>query len=199
MRFPRLAAVAAALLALAAVGAKLLGSAAVAASPWNDAQGQTPRATNVAQRSGLAPIPAWLLARYQAALPLMQPAVRAWAEQQARTERARPSFDLAGLESAIHRRFDGRQGVGASAALSNGDAAELAVIVILMLVQDGDQDLQQQMQNAYAMMNEKQAIRNEQDILNNLLAERESLLQTASNIENPQNDTELSVVVHIKP
>jgi len=46
-----------------------------------------------------------------------------------------------------------------------GDVAAMAVLIILMMVQDGDQDLQQQMAEAEAQMAAKQALR---DLLNQL-------------------------------
>jgi hypothetical protein len=42
---------------------------------------------------------------------------------------------------------------------AGGDVAFMAVIIILMLVQDGDQDLQEQMLEAEAQMAAKQALR----------------------------------------
>lgn len=46
-----------------------------------------------------------------------------------------------------------------------GDVAAMAVLIILMMVQDGDQDLQEQMAAAEAQMAAKQALR---DLLNQL-------------------------------
>jgi exonuclease VII small subunit len=54
--------------------------------------------------------------------------------------------------------------------LSQRDIAAMAVVVILMMIQDGDQDLQQKMLDAQAQMQAKQALRNMINRLNALQA-----------------------------
>jgi len=97
--------------------------------------------------------------------------------------------------------------------------AMAAVLIILLLVEDGDKDLQAQMQNAYAMMQVKEAIRNLIDQLDEIQSEldsdneisemgsmalqmlmdaRSKLLQTASDIEKTLSDTATAIVQNIK-
>lgn len=62
-------------------------------------------------------------------------------------------------------------GPAAGINLLGADEAECAILIILlMMVQDGDNDLQQQMANAYAMMQVKQAIRAELEKANQEIA-----------------------------
>ncbi len=95
----------------------------------------------------------------------------------------------------------------------------MAVLIILLLV---DKDLQAQMQNAYAMMQIKQAIRNLIDQLDEIQSElpnsqdsdneiselgsmalqmlmaRSKLLQTASDIDKTLSDTATQMIENIK-
>ncbi len=72
-------------------------------------------------------------------------------------ERLNPSFSSRQLLSRVQAAVS-----SAGSFLSpyaGGDVAEMAVVVILMMVQDSDQDLQEQMLEAEAQMAAKQALR----------------------------------------
>jgi hypothetical protein len=72
-------------------------------------------------------------------------------------ERLNPSFSSLQLLSRVQAAVSSA-GVYFS-PYAGGDVAEMAVIIILMMVQDGDQDLQEQMLEAQAQMAAKQALR----------------------------------------
>jgi hypothetical protein len=73
-----------------------------------------------------------------------------------------------------------------------GDVAEMAVIVILMMAQDGEQDLNEEMMEAQAQMQAKQATRAELNQLSKGLAQ---LLQTVE-IESDSADSLSSVAIN---
>jgi hypothetical protein len=105
-----------------------------------------------------------IVRRYRPVLDSLQPSARSWAQRQARIEAKRPNLDLNALSAAIIARFAGQLPSGGSwqpsaGLVGGGDVADMAVIVILMMVQDGDDDLQEQMQEAQAQMQAKQALR----------------------------------------
>jgi hypothetical protein len=105
-----------------------------------------------------------ILKRYRPLLDSLQSSARAWAAQQAKIEAGRPAPDVAALRAAIVQRFGGSSPANDPSQLNaalpdGGDVADMAVIVILMMVQDGDQDLQEQMLEAEAQMAAKQSLR----------------------------------------
>jgi hypothetical protein len=117
-----------------------------------------------------------LMKRYRPLIDSLQPSARFWAERQAKIEAKRPALDLNALRTAILTRFAGQlpstDPLQPFAGLvDGGDVAEMAVIVILMMVQDGDKDLQEQMLEAEAQMAAKQALRNLIDEMQQLAAQ----------------------------
>ncbi len=109
-------------------------------------------------------------------LASLQPSVRLWVEQQAKIEARRSALDVNALRTAIVQRFAGSLPAAGSqqpsASLEDGgEVAEMAVLVILMMVQDGDRDLQAQMQAAEAQLQAKQALRATLDDLDQLQAQ----------------------------
>jgi hypothetical protein len=117
----------------------------------------------------ITPIPAAQLALYQKYTGLLQPGVKSWIESQAQVERTKSSLDLAALTAAIHARFDPTQAPAAGglspAALDGSEAAELAVVVILQMIQDEDNDLQAQMIETEAQVATKQSLQAAANIL----------------------------------
>jgi hypothetical protein len=107
-------------------------------------------------------------------------------EQLALQERLNPSVSSLQLQS--------RARTAVSSAIQTGilgadpDELALAVLVILMLVDDGDNDLQQQMANAYAMMQVKQTLRNIIQSLNNNIQQQQ---MTGDFEEGQQNNCSL--------
>lgn len=67
-----------------------------------------------------------------------------------------------------------------------GDAAELAVIIILMMAQDGDQDLNEKMMQMQALMQAKLAIQAELNLLNEYLASL--LVSSPPTLQNGASD-----------
>lgn len=128
-------------------------------------------------KSQIEPIPPELLRRSTALHSLLQPSAKTWIDEQAKIEAKRPSPNLDALRATIRQRFaispppakSGRQ-QPAAALQSNNAVDEVAVMIILEMVQEGDRDLQAQMQNAYAMMQVKQALRNLLDQLDQQMA-----------------------------
>jgi hypothetical protein len=104
-----------------------------------------------------------IVRRYRPLIDSLQPSARSWAQRQTRIEAKRTALDLNSLSSAIVTRFAGqlpsKGPQGPLAGVAGGDVADMAVIVILMMVQDGDNDLQEQMQEAQAQMQAKQVLR----------------------------------------
>ncbi len=104
-----------------------------------------------------------LMKRYRRLIDSLQPQARFWAEKQAKIERGRPVLDVRALEAAVSQRFGPLPSSGppqsGAGFFAGSDPAEMAVIVILMMVQDGDEDLQVQMQEAEEQMQAKQALR----------------------------------------
>jgi hypothetical protein len=117
----------------------------------------------------ITPIPAAQLALYQKYTGLLQPGVKSWIESQAQVERTKSSLDLAALTAAIHARFDPTQAPAAGglspAALDGSEAAELAVLVVLEMIQDEDNDLQAQMIETEAQVAAKQSLQAAANIL----------------------------------
>jgi len=131
-----------------------------------------------ARPGDLPPVPSDLARRTSTARARLQPAVQAWVVQQARVESKRDSPDIDALRATIRQRFAGslaglNSGAkGPASALAQDNAVDaLAVIVILEMVQDNDQDLNAQMQNAQAMMQAKQQIRALLNELNQQIAQ----------------------------
>jgi hypothetical protein len=98
-----------------------------------------------------------IVKRYRPLIDSLQPSARSWAQRQAKIEAKRAALDLNALRTAILTRFVGQLPSAGPpqpfAGLVDGcDVAEMAVIVILMMVQDGDKDLQEQMLQAEAQM-----------------------------------------------
>jgi hypothetical protein len=144
----------------------LAGIAAVApAAPGQVLKGSAPQPL---ERSGAArEIPAPMTARYQKTKGMLQPSVRAWVEQQGRSEGQKAAPDVAGVEAAVRARFGScagqtggapgarvnavAVGAGASAArgtqagacLGEADIEELAFLVMMEASQDADRDLRQ--------------------------------------------------------
>jgi hypothetical protein len=105
-----------------------------------------------------------LMKRYRRFVDSLQPQARFWAERQAKIERRRPVLDLGALRMAVSQRFSGSlpssgSPLPGSGLLDGGDVADMAIVVILMMVQDGDQDLQSKMLEAEEQMKAKQALR----------------------------------------
>lgn len=150
----------------------LLNLCAVAQSPASHAITPAPTA-----KLEIRPLPPELLQRASALHALLQPSAKAWIDQQAKIEEKRPSFSVDELRSAIRQRFaaslssakSGKSGP-ATVLQSNNAVDGAAVMIILQMIQDGDKDLQAQMQNAYAMMQVKQALRNLLDQLDQEMA-----------------------------
>jgi hypothetical protein len=117
----------------------------------------------------ITPIPAAQLALYQKYTGLLQPGVKSWIESQAQVERTKSSLDLAALTAAIHARFDPTQAPAAGglspAALDGSEAAELAVLVVLEMIQDEDNDLEAQMIETEAQVATKQSLQAAANIL----------------------------------
>ena len=106
-------------------------------------------------------ISAEMAKRHQMRVAVLKPAVKSWAEAQAKVEEKRGKLDVNALEVAIGQRFAG----------ANKNAmAEMAVIVLMMMVQDEDKDLQEQMQEAQQQMAAKQALRQTLNEMNNAMA-----------------------------
>jgi len=115
----------------------------------------------------LEPVPAELQGRSEKLHAVLKPTAASWVEQQAKIEEKRPAVDVNALEAAIRQRFasslavggavhpDGPVGPGGSGA----DIAAMTVLVMMQMVEDGDQDLQEKMAEAQAQMQAKQALR----------------------------------------
>lgn len=101
--------------------------------------------------------------RYRRLIDSLQPQARFWAERQAKVERRRPVFDIRALQAAVSERFGPLPSPGSpqpgTGFVEGADSADMTIIVILMMVQDGDEDLQVQMQEAEKQMQAKQALR----------------------------------------
>ena len=85
-----------------------------------------------------------------------------FAQQLAFQERLRPSVSSLQLRSRVKAAVSSALPTGSPVGTSDSlgsDIAEAAVLVILMMVQDGDEDLQKQMAEAQAQMQAKQALR----------------------------------------
>ena len=85
-----------------------------------------------------------------------------FAQQLAFQERLRPSVSSLQLRSRVKAAVSSALPTGSPVGTSDSlgsDMAEAAVLVILMMVQDGDEDLQKQMAEAQAQMQAKQALR----------------------------------------
>jgi len=105
-----------------------------------------------------------IIKRYRPIMNSLQPSARSWAERQAKFEAKRHSLDLNALSNAIKTRFAGQivsEGARQPYAglVEGGDVADMAVIIILMMVQDSDNDLQEQMMQAQAQLQAKQTLR----------------------------------------
>jgi hypothetical protein len=76
-------------------------------------------------------------------------------------ERQRPSFSSAQLQGRVQSAVSSavRAGTLLQSLNAGGNSALMAAIIILMLVQDGDQDLKEQMLEAQAQLAAKQAVR----------------------------------------
>jgi hypothetical protein len=120
------------------------------------------------------------LRRYQPFLDSLPPSAIAWMEHRAKIEAKRPTLDLQALRRAVWERFSDSlpqpgpepKGIGLQVG---GDVAEMAVIIIMMMVQDGDKDLNSEMAEAEAQMQAKQSLRallNEMDQLQMQLIDR---------------------------
>jgi hypothetical protein len=161
---------------LALLVAILFGLAAVGQSKNSSAPGDA-NATAPGAKLEIRPVPPELLRRSANIRAVLQSSAKTWIEQQAKIEARRPDLDLNALQTAIHQRFAsslspaGLRKPGPAAALQdNGAVAAVAVMVILKMVQDGDKDLQAQIQDANAMMQAKQQLRNLLDQMNQELA-----------------------------
>jgi len=84
---------------------------------------------------------------------------------------------------------------GLQGSIAGGGPVEAAVVVILMMVQDGDKDLQAQMAAAYAIMSVKQTVRN-------MLKELDKEIADAGKKEAPATmfePTVVPIVTKVKP
>jgi hypothetical protein len=124
-------------------------------------QGAQSSVAGGAKRLELPLISAEMAKRHQMRVAALKPAVRSWAEAQAKSEEKRGKLDVNGLQAAVRQRFAGA---------NKNAVAEMTVVLLMMMVQDEDKDLQQKMQEAQQQMAQKQALRQSLTEMNTAMA-----------------------------
>jgi hypothetical protein len=139
----------------------------IAAISLNVSAGAQTREAANAGAIKLEPVPAELQGRSEKLHAVLKPTAASWVEQQAKIEEKRPAVDVNALEAAIRQRFASSLAVGGAVhpggpvgpGGSGADIAAMTVLVMMQMVEDGDQDLQEKMAEAQAQMQAKQALR----------------------------------------
>lgn len=159
------------LFALTLVCSNVLAVAAQAQVPSAGRQQFAVASAAETTQMSISKVPPEMTQRFTVLYGALQAAVKAWVVQQARLEAHKPGPDESGLEKTIHSRFP---------ALNSASSQDVDALVFLVLMQattDGDQDLQNQMAQAQAQTQAKQAVR---DLLNKLSAEQAALARSGS-------------------
>ncbi len=155
-----------------------------------------PRATNTAARSSelkpaaaasemaIRPVPPEIARRAQTLRASLQPSARSWIEQQARIEAKQQVPNADALRAAIRQRFADSLAQKASGQ-PGAPAGQMDVDAIVMMVmeqaaQDGQQELQAQMQQMQEATKEKQAMRQLLDEMQQAMAQMQAGAKNAT-------------------
>jgi hypothetical protein len=136
------------------------------------------RNETVLAQATLQPIPPEMTQRFQTLHSALQPSVNSWVQQQAQMVAQQSAPNLPVLEAAIRSRFSGARAAGPASpnaasgnfpmlgGLQGTDIEALAFIVMMQATQDMDQDLKNIMQDVQKHNQQKQALRQLLDGLN---------------------------------
>jgi hypothetical protein len=142
------------------------------------------RPAAAAPSMAVRPVPPEIAKRAQTLRAALQPSAKAWIEQQAQIEAKRPAPNADALRAAIRQRFAASlsQGTPRQAGAPGGQIDVDAVVMIVMeqAAQDGEQDLQAQMQQMQAAMNEKQELRQLADEMQQAMAQMQAGAKNAA-------------------
>jgi len=148
------------------------------------AKSNDPRPSAATPQMTIRPVPPEIAKRAESLRASLRPTAKAWIEEQAQIEAKRPAPNADALRTAIRQRFadslaqEAARRLGAAAGQIDVDA--VVVIVMEQAAQDGEQDLQAQMQQMQAAMNEKQELRQLLDEMQQAMAQMQASAKNAA-------------------